>query len=223
MASGFWGLLDALSPAQLTVAISVASAALFLIEERRLGLVALAVQYVLIGAIIGGHVYRPILFLFMGIGAAVFLVLLLSAGRVERAVREASTAGASSSAPGEEPPPQAYESMGPLFHSMALVLAGISAYGVWRAYPIADIPPELSLASYWLVGCGLVLALIGSGPLRIGFGLLTFVNGVVSAYLLIERSLLVFTLVGALYGVLVLAIAFCTEIWLMTLRGGTEG
>ena len=99
MASGFWGLLDALSPAQLTVAISVASAALFLIEERRLGLVALAAQYVLIGAIIGGHVYRPILFLFMGIGAAVFLVLLLSAGRVERAVREASTAGAGSSGP----------------------------------------------------------------------------------------------------------------------------
>jgi hypothetical protein len=219
VASRFWDLLNALSPAELTVALSVASAVLFLVEERRVGLVALATQYLLIGAIIGGQLYRPVLFLFLGIGAAVLLVLLLSAGRVERAVR--ATPAAASPVAGR--PPLLYESMGPLFHSMALVLAGLGAYGAWRAYPMEGIPPALSLSSYWLVACGLLLALISSGPLRIGFGLLTFVNGVVSAYLLIERSLVVFTLVGALYGVLVLAIAFCTENWLLTLPGGTEG
>jgi hypothetical protein len=219
LASRFWDLLNALSAAELTVAISVASAVLFLVEERRVGLVALATQFLLIGAIIGGHVYRPILFLFLGIGAAVFLVLLLSAGRVERVVH--TPPANADIAEGRRP--LLYVSMGPLFHSMALVLAGLGAYGVWRAYPLEGIPPALSLASYWLVACGLLLALISSGPLRIGFGLLTFVNGVVSAYLLIERSLVVFTLVGALYGVLVVAIAFCTETWLLTLHGGTEG
>ncbi len=112
--------------------------------------------------------------------------------------------------------------MGPLFNSMTLVLAGVAAYEIWRAYPIAAIPSELTLVSYWLVCNGLLLALISTGPLRIGYGLLTFLNGVVSAFLVMERSLLVFALVGALYGIIAMGIAICTEAWLVTIRGDTE-
>ncbi len=223
LATWFWERLNALTPAQMTMALLVASAVLYLVEERRVALVALFAQYLLVGVIIGSYVYRPILYLFLGIGTAVFLVLLLSAGRVERIVRDARArfAAAGQAAPGSSAALPS-ESMGPLFNSMTLVLAGVAAYEIWRAYPIAAIPGELTLVSYWLACNGLLLALISTGPLRIGYGLLTFLNGVVSAFLVMERSLLVFALVGALYGIIAMGIAICTEAWLVTIRGDTE-
>ncbi len=216
-----WDLLNALTPAQLTVALAVASAVLYLVEDRRVSLGALSAQYLLLGAIIGARVYRPILLLFLGIGVAVFLVLLPSANRVERLIREARSAHARArqAAPAADATPVPFDTMGPLFNAMALVLAGVAAFELWRAFPIEGVPPVLSLASFWLVTSGLVLALISTSPLRIGYGLLTFVNGVLSAFLVIERSLVVFALVGALYGTLCVGIVVCTEAWLMTAQG----
>jgi len=221
LAARFWELLSSLSSAQLAVALSAASAMLFLVEERRIALVALLAQYLLIGLIIGAYVYQSILYLFLGIGMAISLVLMLSASRVEHSVRgtRASSLAASEAKPGDRHVPPAHESMGPLFNSLALVLAGVAAYELWRAFPMAAIPVELTLVSYWLAANGLVLALISNDPLRIGYGLLTFANGVISAFLVIERSLLVFTLVGALYGVIAVGVVVCTEAWLVAVRG----
>lgn len=213
VAARFWELLGALTPAQLAVGLSVTSVVLFLVEDRRVALLPLLAQYLVIGLIIGGRIFRPVLWLFVGFGVAVSLVLVLSAGRVQRVI-SASALPLDDDAEGEAASPDAtLPTSGPVFNAMALILAGIGAYGVWRLYPMEGVPPELNLASYWLVANGLVLALVAQEPLRIGFGIITLLNGAISAYLLLERSLLVFALLGVMYGMVALATVVCTEGW----------
>jgi len=217
-----WELLNALTPVQLTAALAIASTVLYMVQDRRISLVALSVQYLLLGIIIGAHVYRPILYLFLGIGMAVFLVLLLSANRVEHLLEMAPATQANvDDAAGGHAASEPFETMGPLFSAMALILAGVAAFELWSAFPLEAISRELSLASYWLIASGLVLALISNTPLRIGYGLLTFVNGIISTFLVIERSLVVFALVCCLYGVLCVGIVVCTEAWLVSERDET--
>lgn len=208
--NGIGGLIGSLSPAQLAISLSIASAVLFLVEDRRVALAPLLAQYVVLGLIIGGRVLQPVLYLFVGIGVAVSLVLILSAGRVQRVIARSERAGASAA---QEPSSPSDVNAGPVFNAMSLALAGVSAYAIWRVSPIPLIPPELSLASYWLVASGLVLAIVAREPLRMGYGIITLVNGAVSAYLLLERSLLVFALLGVLYGVTAIATVICAERW----------
>jgi len=214
-----WETLNSLAPAELAVALSVTSAILFLVEERRIALLPLLGQYLVLGLIIGGRVFRPVLALFVGIGVAVCLVLLISAGRAQRIVSAASGTGENPETSETVRPESRYMGSRPIYSAMSLILAGVAAYGVWRAYPIEGIPPALSLASYWLVANGIVLATIGRDPLRVGLGIITLVNGTVSAYLLLERSLFVFSLLGALYGLIALATVICTESWIEAYEG----
>jgi hypothetical protein len=222
-----WELVATLAPADYTAALVVAASVPFLVDDRRFSVLALAAQFMVLGVIIGSYVYRPILYLFAAIGVALGMVFYLSAGRVQREVTQDlppaqgdNTALSSLTAASQaKTVALQVERSGTVYGFSVLVLAGLLAYGLWQTLPTsAGVPAPLNLASYWLMANGMLLALTGTDPLRIGHALLTFVNGAVIPYLLIERSLLVFAMLGVLYGIIALSTVTCTEAWLETAR-----
>ena len=61
---------------------------------------------------------------------------------------------------------------------------------------------------------GLLSVLIGFEPLRIGLGLLTFVNGFETMYFFLEPSFVVIGILGMTQILIALAVAFFSEAWL---------
>lgn len=76
----------------------------------------------------------------------------------------------------------------------------------------------MNLTTYWLMALGLLMTITASEPLRLGFGLLTFLNGFESIYLSLEQSLLMITLLGLVDLIICLSIAACAESWLESLK-----
>ncbi len=103
------------------------------------------------------------------------------------------------------------------FRIMSLTLGSLVAYGLWRNYPIAAIPPEINLVVYWLVSMGLLIILTGSEPIRRGLGMLTLMGGIEALYSLLEHSFLVAGLMSTVEIVLALAIVLGAEMWLAAL------
>lgn len=219
-------LLDTLTPAQITLGLAVVSALMLVVEERRLALLPLLAQYILIALMVGPRIYRPILFVRAGIGIAICLVLFITARHVQRGLRVLVPAARDESPIWRTPPAPALRaislaSMGPFFRLIVTILGGFVAYGLWRTYPIEGIPVELNLTGYWLMSIGLLMTLTSAEPLRMGLGLLTFVNGFEAVYLFLEQSFVVIGLLGIIDMVVALGIAACAENWLDSLQEET--
>lgn len=238
---GLYNLLASLTADQVILGLLVASGLMAVVEERRLSLSALLVQYLLLGALVGPELYRPIAMVRMGLGVAVCLVLYITAWHVERVLhRQHAANGQRSSASTDLPQlwqgpfaPAArpaslggrtpsVRGMGVLFRSMVLLLAVLVAYGLWRTYPLELVPAGVNLTSYLLVSIGLMLTLTSADPLRIGLGVLTFVNGFEGTYLFLENSLVMIALLSVVDMVVAFGIVACAEMWLLSLGPETS-
>ncbi len=179
-------------------------------EDRRVSSLALLVQYALLGLLTLPHVYAAVALARGVLAVGISMMLYLSAWRAQRQMarreREAALAQRGRRRPGM------------LFNLSALALGGLLAYGVWSAYPLALVPRPLALAGYWVAALGLVVALVGEGPLRRGIGLILIVSGCEGLYLAVERGLLVIGLVSILDVMLALALVYTTEMWLEAQR-----
>ena len=162
--------LSTLTVREVAIALAVVSVMLLAVEERRLALLPLLVQYLLLGSLVAAAVFSYIMLVRIAVGMAIFLMLYISAGHVEHALAKRSTR--------EVRRPLGISSdIGTLFRLATLVVGGLAAYGLWRSYPLPDLPSELGLASYWLMVIGLLMAVTSSDPLRVGYGVLTLLNG----------------------------------------------
>ncbi len=219
---GLYKLLASLSADQVILGLLVASGLMVVVEERRLSLSALLVQYLLVGALVGPGLYRPIAIVRLGLGVAVCLVLYITAWHVERALghRHATPNHQPSIWPRPlGPAAQAVSvgGMGALFRLIVLVLAMLVAYGLWTAYPLDLVPTGVNLSSYLLLVIGLLMAITSADPLRMGLGVLTFVNGFEATYLFLENSLVMIALLSVVDMVVALGIVVCAEMWLLSL------
>jgi hypothetical protein len=199
---GTVAILNILTPTRMATLLALTAILVLLIADRRLALIPLLTQYVLIGLLIGAQLYRPIVLVRIMLGLAVCLILYLSARHHSaRVISGASWAwgggGASS-----------------VFRLFVGLLGLLIAYGLWRSYPWASIPTTVNLVSYLLMVIGLLAVLISSEPLRIGLGLLMFVNGFETMYFFLEQSFVVIGMLGSMQILLALAVAHFTEIWL---------
>jgi hypothetical protein len=164
---------------------------------------------------------------------AVCLVLSITAWHVERALHRQHLAitalpqlwqsplGSAARAVSVGGQTLSVRGMGALFRLMVLVLAVLVAYGLWRAYPLAMIPAGVNLTTYLLVSVGLLVTLTSADPLRMGLGVLTFVNGFEGAYLFLENSLVMIALLSVADIVVALVIVACAEMWLVSLHTET--
>ncbi len=223
-------ILLRVTPSESLLLLCVAASVTFLARDHRLGPASVLAQHLAMALLLTPYVFGPIKYLLAGLGVAVWLVLYMSALRVARG--DAITApdaavqnAGSKDTPTPEEPARAAtprRTLGPAQNSLVLVLAALCAFGMWRAYPIATLPEHLSLAAYWLVAMGVFLCLVAERPLRMGYGLLTLMNGIVVMYLYVERSLIVFALLGTLYALVVMGTVICTESWLDVAQAGDQ-
>jgi len=220
--------LASLAPHQVALVVAAATASLLVIEERRLSLLPLLIQYLPVDPLASSRFYRPVIFARIGLGVAVCLILYVTARHVQREldrlVRLLSDENKISHVPVERRLPSAsLTGMGLIFRLMLVALGGLIAFGMWRTYPLATIPVRINLTGYWLISIGLLLTLTSVDPLRMGFGVLTFVNGFEGIYLCLEQSLVVIGLLGVLNILVALGVATCSESWLESLRAETSG
>jgi hypothetical protein len=85
---------------------------------------------------------------------------------------------------------------------------GLLAMALSQSYPLPVIPPDVGLASYWLMLNGLLILMLTEYPLKAGQGLLTAIVGFELLYTSIERSLAMVWLLAVVNLLLTLAIAY---------------
>lgn len=213
-------LLLNLTTQQMALGLMACSALLLLIEDRRLALLALLAQYSLLALLVGLRVYTSIILVRAGLGLAVCLILLVTAVHAQAALAATPPAARNQRV---SPRRRRQLSVGSssLFRLAITAFAGLIAYGLWRTYPLPSISSEICLTSYWLMTVGLLLSVTGLEPLRIGYGLVTFLNGFEALYLVLERGLSVIGLLGIIDILIALAIAVCAETWLASMNRET--
>jgi hypothetical protein len=199
------------NPEILRVAVTMAvMATLLALGNRRLVVVPLMLQYVLVGTLVGGEITEPIFIIRVTLGVAISTIIYITSVHMDQALgarRSLALAGRAS-------PPALPLGMGRGFRLLALALAMLMGYGLWDAYPWGSVPPHMALAACMLLAAGLALALISTDPLYLGIGAWLLLSGFETVYLSLEASLLVVALLGMLDILVALAVSFGCESWL---------
>ncbi|OGO06481.1 MAG: hypothetical protein A2Y73_02785 [Chloroflexi bacterium RBG_13_56_8] len=204
------------------VSLVAGSALMLILEDRRIVLLPLLIQYLLLGPLIGSQLYSPVTAVRVGLGLAICIVLYITAAHLERELRELPPLSV-----GEERRWRSRLTFALGLHELSgmrvsfrlalVALGGLATYGLWHAFAPPNIPSEISFISYWLMSFGLLTTITVREPLRLGFGLLTFLNGFESLYLFFEEGLLVITFLGLVDLGICLSIVTCAETWLDSL------
>ncbi len=200
-----------LQPRHVGMAL-VALSAMHAIEGRRYAVTAVLAQYLFVGFLLSAHQYTAVVLVRQALALGICAMTAITAGHVERQLSRAE------SLIPQRPAWSRRQAARFLFNLPALALAGLAAYGIWRAYPLGAVSGSLNLAGYWLIALGLVLVLASLDPLRQGLGLLVMVSGFECLYLAVERSLLAVGLLSIVDVLLALAIIYAAENWLESLR-----
>jgi hypothetical protein len=212
-------LYSLFSPLQLLMGLGIALAMQLALPERRLALLALLGQYLLVALLIAPQLLRSLVLIRMGLGLTIVAILYLTASRTDRELRSLGMPITAES-PQRRAPWQGIQAMnmGTVFRLMVLAMASLAAYGMWRTRPLEGIPAATTFSAYWLIWAGLLITLTNVEPLQLGMGLLTIMNGFEILYLFLEKSLLVMGLLGVLAILLALAVVVCAEAWLGNLQ-----
>jgi len=154
---------DLLTSQLLTRVLVLSTMLLVLAPSWRLGLLALLFQYTAIGGLLA-HIVAPSMGgLQLIVGALICLILYLTIRRVN-----------SPTARGMSPWLWISHT---LFRLAALALIGLGAFStsVWQRF--SHLPTPLSEVALWLMGSGLLIALLRPTWLWVGLASLTFVSG----------------------------------------------
>jgi hypothetical protein len=108
------------------------------------------------------------------------------------------------------------------FCLLAALLVSVAAYTAALRMPLPEVPTDITLACYLLVGLGLLLIGLSEAPMQVGFGLLTFLSGFDLFYVALEPSLAVAGLLGAVSFLIALAMAYL-RVSQMAIDDGREG
>ena len=205
--------LLSLPPEILRVAITIGVMAVLLaFSNRRLFVVPLMLQYVLVATLVGSQLADPIFIIRVTLGVAIATIVFITGNHMEQALGDRRAPDVAR----DTPRPALPLGMGGAFRLLTLALAMLMAYGLWDAYPWETVPAHLALAACMLLAIGLALALISTDPLYLGIGTLILLSGFATAYLHLEASLLAVALLGMLDILVALAVSFGCESWLST-------
>lgn len=165
------------------------------VEEWRISLLALLIQYALVGFLLSGSLSPSIALAKIITGGMIFFILYPTGWRGRRKPL-AKIAGQERTFAISYP-----------FRVVGSALMGLVAYGLLQ-YPWEGVPTHLAFASNFLMAMGLWTVILGPGPFRMGLGLLTFQIGFELLFTAWERSLLVAGLLGLVNILLALAIPY---------------
>lgn len=202
---------------QAAMTLTVATVLLAL-NDRRLLMVPVALQYVLVASLMGPSVGLPLFGIRLTMGLAISAILYITASRMEKLLGQPVRRR-----PGNTSPRTPLLQMGPVFRVLAYALAALLAVGLWNSYPLPSVPAGLQLSAVWLLAVGGSIVLTSADPLRIGVGILVAINGFEAAYLTLESSLLIVALTGLVDLVITLAIAYASDRWIESTMGEVTG
>jgi hypothetical protein len=175
------------------------AAIIVLVRDWRVSLLALLGQYVLAGLVLSKLVLPEVALIKILIGALICPMLYLAARQAGWGVGQGSTLG---------PTQREVFPAGRAFRLLAVLLMGLLAMALSQNYPLPVVPPDVGLASYWLMLNGLLILMLTEHPLKAGQGLLTAIVGFELLYAPIERSLAMVWLLAVVNLLLALAIAY---------------
>ena len=169
-------------------------------RDWRLLILAVLLQYILVGLILSRLVRPDIAVLKTMIGAFICPILFLSARQV--AVNIPSVPAIIQQ---EWRNPAATGWVFRLLTSLVILLVTVT---VGEMFELPSLSPTLTIAIYWLVLIGLTTLIITEDPLKTGIGLLTILTGFDLFYTTLEHSLLITGLWGAANLLIALAISY---------------
>lgn len=202
--------LLALNPLILQTALTLTiTTALLALSDRRLMVVPLALQYVLVASLISPVIGLPLFAIRLTLGVAISAIMYITAGRMEHMLD-----------PRWLTPPSRMnvrvtgQQFDPVFRLLAFGLGALLAVGLWSNNPLPDLAGPVAMSALWLGAIGACMIIVSSDPLRMGTGLLVCVNASYAVYLTLESSLLVVALTGLVEILIALAVAYTSETWL---------
>jgi hypothetical protein len=169
-----------------SLAVAMTAGLLVVLDDRRLTLAALAVQYLFVAWLAAAA-------LPLGVAAA-----KLAAGLLACLVLGVSTAGMGWRAAGER---AGALPTGPTFRWIAVLLVAIVAFAIgrdgWEAIP--SLRPNVALGAMFLLTLGMLQIGITDDTLRVGVGILTLLSGFEVAYTAVETALAVMALLASVH------------------------
>jgi hypothetical protein len=181
------------------VGLFVTAALIVLVDDWRASLLALLGQYLLAGMVLSRLALPEVALIKVLVGALICPMLYLAARQAGWLARQNPYSAAAQ---------RATFPAGPAFRLLAVTLMGLLAMALSQSYPLPVIPPDVGLASYWLMLNGLLILMLTEHPFKAGQGLLTGITGFELLYTYIERSLAMVWLWAVVNLLLTLAIAY---------------
>lgn len=197
---------------------------LIVVQDWRVSIAALAVQYVLVGLLFTQTLAPALAGVQIVVGLLVCLVLALTARHVAWGRREAQ-AVAMPSGPARYFNMQRWLPTGMPFRLVAALMVLVAAYTISRSpgYQLPELSEFMNTASYLLMALGLLALGLTEEPLKAGMGLLTFLMGFQLFYYALEQALVLIGLFGAVTLLLALATAYLTAARAAQLQAGPPG
>lgn len=177
----------------------LAGSVMVLVRDWRASLLALLTQYLLAGFVLTRLVLPELALIKVLVGALVCPMLYLAARQAGWRIQPGKLVRVAENGifPG-----------GPAFRLLAVTLMTVLAVALNRTFPLPVVPPDVGLASYWLMLHGLLILMLTEEPLKAGQGLLMAIIGFELLYTLIEPSLALVWFWAAINLLVTLAIAY---------------
>ncbi len=184
--------------------VLVTAGLLVVSREWRLNVIALAVQYFFVVLLLTRLIRLEVAAVKGLIGWMICMVFYLTERRAS--VLEQSPAAEGTAVSRRWP--RWVMSARASFSLLAGLLVSVAAYTAALRIPLPEVPTDITLACYLLVGLGLLLIGLSEAPMQVGVGLLTFLSGFDLFYVALEPSLAVTGLLGAVSFLIALATAY---------------
>lgn len=196
-------------------------------RDWRFLILALLIQYVLVGIVLSRMVRPDIATLKVMIGAFICPILFLSARQVSTNAVSISVTMVEREAGGRfsvmdwrnlyvvvsllkgrarrlyQPP-----ATGTTFRIFAALLMILIVTTLGNTFALPGLSPSVNTAVYWLVLAGLVTLILSEDPMKVGLGLFTTLTGFELFYATVEHSLLLTGLWGAINLLIALVIGY---------------
>lgn len=190
-------LLDfffSLSQLQLALGITMCAGIVAIVINWRLAAITLFLQYVLVGLLLNTELPGNLGLIHLLVGLFAAAIMYWTGRRVEDALNTIPD-GQNWFVRNREIYP-----MGLPFRFLALILAMLVLLQLpvafLTAYP--QFPQFFVVPAFYCLAMGLLTIILTRDPIKTGMGLLTFLNGFILLYMLVEVGLVVFGLMGVI-------------------------
>ena len=218
--------LSSIPGAAVLIGLLIAAAMLVVLVNWRLLILALGVQYVMIGLMLTRVVPLELAAVKALVGVMICPVLYITARRVQWGQRPESEEDEEVA---EEPQPSRLArliSPGLPVRVIVAVLALAVSIGLSLRNPLSitgdqSLSRDLTIATFSVILLGLLNAAMAENPLKVGLGLLSIMAGFELFYTTVEPTLTIVGLLGLTNLILALAIAYLTTASSATHSGET--